>query len=124
MKIKSLLIVAVAAIGFTACSDAWLEDYKLDQNRPSDVTMAVLLPSAQASYALVQGDVMPRLTSIFMQQMTGTDRQSLAHNRYSQIGEGDFDTPWGNGYSGGMYDLTLIIKKAGEQMGFDMRGLK
>lgn len=115
MKIKSLLIVAVAAIGFTACSDAWLEDYKLDQNRPSDVTMAVLLPSVQASYAMVQGDVMPRLTSIFMQQMTGTDRQSLAHNRYAQIGEGDFDTPWENGYSGGMYDLTLIIKKAGEQ---------
>jgi len=48
MKIKSLLIVAVAAIGFTACSDTWLEDYKLDQNRPSEVTMAVLLPSAQA----------------------------------------------------------------------------
>ena len=39
MKIKSLAILAVAAVGFTACSDAWLEDYKLDQNRPSDVSM-------------------------------------------------------------------------------------
>jgi hypothetical protein len=70
MKIKSLLIVAAAAIGFTACSDAWLEDYKLDQNRPSEVTMAVLLPSAQAGCGMLQGDVLPRLTSIFMQQMT------------------------------------------------------
>lgn len=112
MKIKSLFIVAVAAVGLTACSDAWLEDYKLDQNRPSDVSMGVLLPSAQASYGMVQGDVLPRLTSIFMQQMTGTDRQSLAHNRYAQIGEGDFSTPWNNSYAGGLYDLKLIEEKA------------
>ena len=112
MKIKSLAILAVAAVGFTACSDAWLEDYKLDQNRPSDVSMEVLLPSAQAAYGMTQGDVLPRLTSIFMQQMTGTDRQSLAHNRYAQIGEGDFNTPWNNSYAGGLYDLKLIEEKA------------
>jgi len=112
MKIKSLAILAVAAVGFTACSDSWLEDYKLDQNRPSDVSMEVLLPSAQAAYGMTQGDVLPRLTSIFMQQMTGTDRQSLAHNRYAQIGEGDFNTPWNNSYAGGLYDLKLIEEKA------------
>ncbi len=111
---KSIALVAVAALGLTACSDAWLEEYKLDQNRPSDVSMGVLLPSAQANYGMVQGDVLPRLTSIFMQQMTGTDRQSLAHNRYAQIGEGDFDTPWNNSYAGGMYDLKQIIDKAQE----------
>lgn len=114
MKFKSLALTAVAVVGMTACSDAWLDEYKLDQNRPSDVSMAVLLPSAQANYGMTQGDVLPRLTSIFMQQMTGTDRQSLAHNRYSQIGEGDFDTPWNNSYAGGMYDLKLIIDKADE----------
>lgn len=114
MKIKSLAILAVAAVGFTACSDAWLEEYKLDQNRPADVSMEVLLPSAQAAYGMTQGDVLPRLTSIFMQQMTGTDRQSLAHNRYAQIGEGDFSTPWNNSYAGGLYDLKLIMEKAAE----------
>ena len=82
------------------------------QNRPSDVSMEVLLPSAQAAYGMTQGDVLPRLTSIFMQQMTGTDRQSLAHNRYAQIGEGDFNTPWNNSYAGGLYDLKLIEEKA------------
>ena len=53
---KSIALVAVAALGLTACSDAWLEEYKLDQNRPSDVSMGVLLPSAQANYGMVQGD--------------------------------------------------------------------
>ena len=44
--------------------------------------------------------------------MTGTDRQSLARNRYAQIGESDFNTPWGDlSYAGGMYDLNLIIGK-------------
>ena len=114
MKFKTLIFLAVAAFGLTACSDAWLEEKKLDQNRPSDVSMQVLLPAAQAGCGMLQGDVLPRLTSIFMQQMTGTDRQSLAHNRYAQIGEGDFDTPWGNTYAGGLYDLKLIIDKADE----------
>ncbi|MGA0110374.1 MAG: SusD/RagB family nutrient-binding outer membrane lipoprotein [Schleiferiaceae bacterium] len=111
---KKLFFIPLLAAGVlaTSCSDEWLEAYKLDPTRPSDAPMSTLLPSAQASYAFVQGDVLPRLTGIFIQQMTGIDRQSLAHNRYVQIGEGDFDTPWGNSYAGGMYDLKLIIEKA------------
>ena len=70
--------------------------------------MEVLLPAAQAwLWYDFKGDVLPRLTSIFMQQMTGTDRQSLAHNRYAQIGEGDFNTPWNNSYAGALYDLAI-----------------
>lgn len=114
MKFKNIAIIALTGIALSACSDAWLEEYKLDQNRPSDVTMEVLLPSAQVNYGITQGDVLPRLTSIFMQQMTGTDRQSLAHNTYSVIGEGDFNTPWNNSYAGGLYDLNIIITKAEE----------
>lgn len=123
MKIKSLAILAVIAFGFTACSDAWLEEKKLDQNRPSEVSMGVLLPAAQAGCGMLQGDVLPRLTSIFMQQMTGTDRQSLAHNRYAQIGEGDFNTPWNNTYAGGLYDLQLIMDMADEQDAPAYRGI-
>jgi hypothetical protein len=123
MKIKSLAILAVIAFGFTACSEAWLEEKKLDQNRPSEVSMGVLLPAAQAGCGMLQGDVLPRLTSIFMQQMTGTDRQSLAHNRYAQIGEGDFNTPWNNSYAGGLYDLQLIMDLADEQDAPAYRGI-
>jgi hypothetical protein len=111
---KKLFFIPLLAVGVVAasCSDEWLEAYKLDPTRPSDAPMSTLLPSAQASYAFVQGDVLPRLTGIFVQQMTGIDRQSLAHNRYSQIGEGDFDTPWNNSYAGGLYDLKLVIEKS------------
>ena len=111
---KKLFFIPLLAAGVfaTSCSDEWLEAYKLDPTRPSDAPMSTLLPSAQASYAFVQGDVLPRLTGIFVQQMTGVDRQSLAHNRYSQIGEGDFDTPWNNSYAGGLYDLQLVIEKS------------
>lgn len=111
---KKLLFIPLfaALVLATSCNDEWLEAYKLDPTRPSDAPMSTLLPSAQASYAFVQGDVLPRLTGIFIQQMTGIDRQSLAHNRYVQIGEGDFNTPWGNSYAGGLYDLKLVIEKA------------
>jgi hypothetical protein len=111
----SMVVMAIITLNFMSCSNEWLEDYTLDPARPSDVSMTVLLPSAQTSFAMVQGDGLARLSSVFMQQMTGTDRQALAHNRYAQIGEADFDGIWtDNGYSGGMYDLKLIIDKAGD----------
>ena len=95
----------------SACTKEWLQDYTADPARPLEVSVKVLLPSAQVSYTMAQGDALPRLTSIFLQQMTGADRQSLAHNRYAQIGEADFDVVWAdNGYAGGMKDLQLIIE--------------
>jgi hypothetical protein len=104
--------MAIFVIGLSSCSRDWLENYTEDPARPIEVSPQVLLPSAQISYAMAQGDAIPRLSSIFLQQMTGTDRQSLAHNRYAQIGESDFDNIWGgNGYAGGMMDLNIIIDK-------------
>lgn len=113
MKKLNVLLSSLLAVSLTvSCSKKWLEDYTEDPTRPSDVSVRVLLPSAQVSYAMAQGDVLPRMTSLFIQQMTGTDRQSLAHQRYAQIGEGDFDQTWGpNGYAGGMMDLKIIIDK-------------
>jgi hypothetical protein len=112
MKNLKYFFYAALTVSLMGCTKSWLEDYTVDPARPSDVSPQVLLPSAQISYAMAQGDVLPRLTSIFMQQMTGTDRQSLAHNRYAQIGESDFDQVWGdNGYAGGMLDLKIVIEK-------------
>lgn len=110
LKIYGLLMGGILLM--TSCGKDWLEEYQPDPTRPTDVSVDVLLPSAQAYYGMAQGDVVPRLTGIFMQQMTGADRQSLAHNRYAQIGESDFDNVWAdNGYAGGMKDLEVIISK-------------
>jgi hypothetical protein len=110
MNRKFLTLAIAALVGFTGCRKSWLEEYTEDPTRPIESSPAVLLPSAQMFFGLSQGDVLPRMSCLFMQQMTGTDRQSLAHQRYSQIGEADFDQTWGaNGYSGGLYDLKLII---------------
>lgn len=111
-------IVLMSILFLSSCGKDWLEEYQPDPTRPLEVSVDVLLPSAQAFYGMTQGDVVPRLTGIFMQQMTGADRQSLAHNRYAQIGESDFDVVWGdNGYAGGMKDLELMIRQA-EENGF------
>lgn len=113
MKRKYLYGMLIGATVLTGCSKDWLEEYTEDPTRPISVSADVLLTSSQAFYTMAAGDNLPRLTAIFMQQMTGTDRQSLAHNRYAQIGESDFDATWGNaGYAGGMYDLKQIIDKA------------
>jgi hypothetical protein len=114
LKIYGLL--AMSTLLLVSCGKEWFEDYQPDPTRPLEVSVDVLLPSAMAYYAMAQGDVVPRLTGIFMQQMTGADRQSLAHNRYAQIGESDFDVVWGdNGYAGGMKDLYEIIEISEEQ---------
>ena len=114
-KLFKTTALALVLVGFSSCTKDWLEDYTEDPSRPISVSPQVLLPSAQISYAMAQGDAIPRLTSIFLQQMTGTDRQSLAHNRYAQIGESDFDAVWGaNGYAGGMMDLKIIIDQTSD----------
>ena len=86
MKKLSFISLSFLLFVLAGCSKDWLEEYTTDPARPSDVSVQVLLPSSQISFGMAQGDAVARLTSIFMQQMTGTDRQSLAHNRYAQIG--------------------------------------
>jgi Starch-binding associating with outer membrane len=107
---KFALLVGLAGL-VTSC-DKYFEGINDDPNRPTDVGPELLLPTAQAFLAYGNSGDLARYTSMFVQHITGADRQFATYQTYN-IGESDMDNWWRfNMYGGGLYDLHIIIQKA------------
>jgi hypothetical protein len=97
------------ALLVAGCDD-WLTGPKLttDPNRPVDADRDQLLTAVQAQLFIQQTGEMARLTSMWTQQMAGTDRQYASQALYS-YSEDDFSGYWDDVYGGGgLVDLRLI----------------
>jgi hypothetical protein len=112
---KKIFIQAIV-LGGLALSGTGCEKYFDGVNdNPNDITSAepnLLVPAVEAHIAYgLQGDI-SRLTSMLMQQCTGTDRQWLTYQVYN-ISETDTDNFWRfNLYGGPMQDLHILMKNA------------
>jgi hypothetical protein len=110
---KTLSRVALAAMVpalLVAGCDDWLTGPGLttDPNRPTDATRDQLFTGVQAQLFIQQTGEMARLTSMWTQQMAGTDRQYASQAVYSYT-EDDFSTYWDDVYGGGgLVDLRQI----------------
>jgi hypothetical protein len=110
---KFALLVGLAGL-VTSC-DKYFEGVNDDPNRPTDVGVELLLPTAQTALAYGNGGDLSRYTSMFVQHVYGADRQFATYQTYN-IGESDMDNWWRfNMYGGGLYDLHIIIQKAEAQ---------
>jgi len=90
--------------------DDWLTGPKLttDPNRPVEADRNQLFTGVQAQLFMQQTGEMARLTSMWTQQMAGTDRQYASQAVYS-YSEDDFSGYWDDVYGGGgLIDLRLI----------------
>lgn len=101
---------------FTGSCKKWIDqDINVDPNNPSDVTLAVLLPSAEAGAGYATGGDLKYGASIWMQQMAGGANQPLAYDRYV-FTQSDVDNVWKwNMYAGAMMDCHDMIIKAEAQ---------
>jgi Starch-binding associating with outer membrane len=110
MKNIAKVLLTTAVLAGSSCN---FVDYKLnvDPNNPSEVSINLLLPGAQAMYGYILGGDMGRYTSIWMQQHAGVDRQHLAIDVY-QIKESDVDNAWNSMYNTVFSDLSLLLGKA------------
>ncbi|HSJ64469.1 MAG TPA: SusD/RagB family nutrient-binding outer membrane lipoprotein [Gemmatimonadaceae bacterium] len=110
---RTLSRVALAAMLpalLVAGCDDWLTGPKLttDPNRPVEADRNQLFTGVQAQLFIQQTGEMARLTSMWTQQMAGTDRQYASQALYSYT-EDDFSTYWDDVYGGGgLIDLRLI----------------
>jgi hypothetical protein len=104
------LLLGLASLA-TSC-DKYFEGVNDDPNRPTDVGPELLLPSAQTFLAYGNSGDLARYTSMFVQHVTGADRQFATYQTYN-VGESDMDNWWRfNIYGGALYDLHIIIQKA------------
>ncbi|MCX6226313.1 MAG: hypothetical protein NTV01_16460, partial [Bacteroidia bacterium] len=109
MKMFSLFLLPAMMI--SGCTK-WIDtDINTNPNRPADVTMELLLPSTQSILGYVIGGEYSRASSIWMQHLSGVDRQFLAMERYS-IPESDYDNLWNTLYGMILKNLSILKTKA------------
>lgn len=105
------LVLALGAVSFTGCKK--FLDINDNPNAPSDASVALLLPSAQAAIAHVVGNQFQVYGGIWSQYWT----QSPSASQYQSIDQysinaSSFDRPWRILYTNALQDLQVIINKA------------
>ncbi len=120
---KIFAILLSLSIAFTAC-DAWIDtDINTNPDAPSDVPLAMLLPSIQANMAYNLGGndiVLP--TNAWMQYINGYSRQMLIIGNY-QFVPSDVNNVWNSNYYVTMMDCKVLIDKALAEKAYHFAGV-
>ncbi|TAE47473.1 MAG: SusD/RagB family nutrient-binding outer membrane lipoprotein [Bacteroidetes bacterium] len=109
--LKTIAVMMIATFGFVTSCNFVDPDLNTDPNNPADVTVNLLLPTAEVGIAYILGGDAGRYTTIWTQHHDGVDRQHLAYSVY-QLLETDVDAIWGTAYATILQDLKLIREKA------------
>jgi hypothetical protein len=122
---KLLSILFVTVILFTSC-EKWIDpEINIDPDNPKDVSIEALLPAIEGAFAYYYGGIdIVGIQNVWMQQLTGTDRQFIAINNYN-IRQSDPNNLWNSLYQGVMMDCKQLIDKAenGEQKDMNVAGV-
>ncbi|PKP53069.1 MAG: hypothetical protein CVT92_05720 [Bacteroidetes bacterium HGW-Bacteroidetes-1] len=120
--IKKISLFLLLAVMISSCKK-WIDtDLNTNPNRPADVTMALLLPSTQSALGYVIGGDYTRVSAMWMQHLSGVDRQSLALERYSVL-ESDQNNLWNTLYGEVLKNLSILQAKAEEQNAMHFLGI-
>lgn len=103
----------LALLATVSCKEWISPDINTNPDEQVSVPLSLILPSAEINYGYTIGgmDVIGN-TSIWMNQLTGADRQALAINQYS-LKSDDVNNLWNSNYSGIMEDCKKVIEQAG-----------
>ena len=123
--IKNTGILFLMALVLGSCNK-WIDpDINIDPDNPTEVTMATLMPAIQARLAFTSagGNDMVRTQAIWLQQLDGINRQSLAEANY-QLRSSDVNNLWNATYAGHMMDIKKLIDyaNASEPVALHFRG--
>lgn len=110
---KNKLLILILAIGLAITTSCDYGDTNIDPANPQDVTVNLLLPSAQARMAYFFAGDASRYNGMLTHHFTGSGRQHLVLGR-NQIQPADVNTAWNQQYSGTLQDLNIIIQKSEE----------
>ncbi len=113
MKNKYIIWLLVTAIFVAGSCKKWIDTgINTDPSNPSDVTIDLLLPSAEADLAYNLGGDMVRPASIWTQQLAGISNQSQDEEHYI-YSESDADNMWKFGiYTNTLINLKTMMSKA------------
>ncbi len=108
---KKVFLVFIFSVSLFACK---LDEVNENPNVPTDVSVKLLLPTAQKGLADAIGGRFFRYTAIASQQLSGRDNQELLMENYNPD-ELFIGYPWEDFYTGPMVNCRIIIEKAEEE---------
>ena len=112
-KLNLILILFIGSALFMGGCDFVNEEINIDPNKPTDVSMELLLPPTQTAYAFVAGGDFGRFATIWSQQHAGVERQHAGYEVYL-VKEGDVNGGWTTMYADVLNELSIILTKADE----------
>ena len=110
-KLAAFCLVAVLSVTMTSCED--YIDVNIDPNNPLDASLDLLTTGAEVNFAYVLGGDFGRISTIWMQQHGGAERQHTAYDVY-RVTETDTNNAWNTMYASVIEELLIIISKAEE----------
>lgn len=103
-----LIVAGFILMITTSCKKTFFTDINNNPNVPSSVSPALILSTTETALAYTQGGDLSRFSSLFMQQVLGTNSQSQAYYQYG-LNSGAFDNLWPDIYTSVMEnDDTLM----------------
>ncbi|HOX76888.1 MAG TPA: SusD/RagB family nutrient-binding outer membrane lipoprotein [Bacteroidales bacterium] len=117
-RIRTNIITAIIlslAVLVTSCKK-WIDpEMNDDPNKPTDVSLNLLLPSIEAGIGYAVGGDLSYATLMWMQQYSGLGNQPIAFDRYNYT-QSDVDNVWKWAlYAGVLKDLHTMADKADEE---------
>lgn len=110
----SKYIFKIGIVGLLAMASCKFdEDINKDPVNLTDGPMSSILTTSEVGIGYTVGGNIARYNGMFVQHLSGIDRQALTIGRYN-IGQQDTDDPWDNMYRF-MNQLKVVIRKADEQ---------
>ncbi len=124
MKTKFYKIVAAfLCVGMLSCESDFL-DINEDPNNPTDVSLELLLPSAQLDFAGTMGTNgggLSYITTVYMSQWV--ERRNTTNDYAIQGADFGNTAPWLVLYTRALADMEIIIKKANELEAYPYLGI-
>jgi hypothetical protein len=109
---KFFTITSLAILISLSSCESWIDpDFNISPNSPSDVPLNLLMPSAASAIAYSYAGDYARFPAIWMQHLSGVDRQAYGFELYNQ-GESDINNLWNTIYGGALKDLAKAKEKA------------
>ncbi|HYV98875.1 MAG TPA: SusD/RagB family nutrient-binding outer membrane lipoprotein [Gemmatimonadaceae bacterium] len=112
MTPRTSIRIAALALGVSlAGCNSFLHDEKTksDPNVASNASPAQLFTAIQANLNIVMAGPAVRLTEMWVQRMSGTDRQYQSYGQYQGVTENSFDVIWTAIYDGGgLVDIRKV----------------
>lgn len=111
-KILGLFLITLM-LGLTSCED-YFGNVNENPNRPTDVSVDVILSAAIVEVADLYGGDFSRPAAILTQHAEGVARQWSSMNNYSGYVPANFNTAWVNTYANVFNELAILKAKATE----------